>query len=389
MKIVFGCRNCGKRFSFEETGAGIMVQCPGCGQETNLQTGILRVAIGVLGVPGETPFAKQVSLKLQDVIDQERNGKISETQARLEMKQFNQSIGYEPPAGKQGTLEDLSDDDRLHLIFRTAGSLVAAARNWLTNANALSLRLYPCQELSRKFNRMHPRKSSNGVENGYWIERWQKLGGQLFDGRMIARKDATICSEISEFGLPFGPPAFGSGYGWRPIDCEVSARLGVVAKNEYLELPPLDLQRCERKMREHFELLISPETQSNCLVNDDAEEDDAEQFSIENHGVYRLIAEADKQTRLLGKEIDWEAGNRVLKLWAAVIEQTPNDNLGFHAAAYRGTGEILETMGEKALAVEYYGYALQKNPKIGVKKRLATLQKELSTVGSDKGTCTQ
>jgi hypothetical protein len=37
----------------------------------------------------------------------------------------------------------------------------------------------------------------------------------------------------------------------------------------------------------------------------------------------------------------------------------------------------LETLGDKKQAVEYYEYALQKNPKVGVKKRLDALKREL------------
>jgi hypothetical protein len=37
----------------------------------------------------------------------------------------------------------------------------------------------------------------------------------------------------------------------------------------------------------------------------------------------------------------------------------------------------LEALGDKPYAVEYYEYALQKNPKVGVKKRLDALKKEL------------
>ncbi len=48
-----------------------------------------------------------------------------------------------------------------------------------------------------------------------------------------------------------------------------------------------------------------------------------------------------------------------------------------HAQAYRATAEVLEAMGEMAQAVEYYEYALQQNPKIGVERRLSALKKLL------------
>lgn len=45
--------------------------------------------------------------------------------------------------------------------------------------------------------------------------------------------------------------------------------------------------------------------------------------------------------------------------------------------AYRATAEVLEAIGEIAAAVEYCENALQKNPEIGVKRRLTALRPRL------------
>jgi hypothetical protein len=59
------------------------------------------------------------------------------------------------------------------------------------------------------------------------------------------------------------------------------------------------------------------------------------------------------------------------------VERIPTEYPERHAVAYRATGEIWEALGDKKQAVEYYEYALQKNAKVGVKKRLDALTKEL------------
>jgi tetratricopeptide (TPR) repeat protein len=89
------------------------------------------------------------------------------------------------------------------------------------------------------------------------------------------------------------------------------------------------------------------------------------------------LAEAKGQLGLLGKEIPLEAGARILDMLTKAIQKIPESFANYHADAYRTTAEVLEAIGDTTHAVEYYEYALQKNPKVGVKKRLDTLKKQL------------
>jgi len=52
-----------------------------------------------------------------------------------------------------------------------------------------------------------------------------------------------------------------------------------------------------------------------------------------------------------------------------------NDERAHQGLDYRTPAEVLEAIGDVAHAVEYYEYALQKNPKIPVKRRLNALKK--------------
>ena len=64
------------------------------------------------------------------------------------------------------------------------------------------------------------------------------------------------------------------------------------------------------------------------------------------------------------------------KLTEAVTEGLENQP-EWLALAYRYSGEIFDHWEEFDRAFEYYGYALQYDPKVGVKKRHAKLAKQL------------
>lgn len=92
---------------------------------------------------------------------------------------------------------------------------------------------------------------------------------------------------------------------------------------------------------------------------------------------FGLLDTALAKLKTCGKNIDDETGTRLLDFLTKAVERIPAEFPERHAVAYRATGEILEVLGDKPHAVEYYEYALQKNPKVGVKKRLDALKKEL------------
>ena len=81
------------------------------------------------------------------------------------------------------------------------------------------------------------------------------------------------------------------------------------------------------------------------------------------------------QSRML--VMDRATGAPILDLLTKAVEKLPPDRRNLQAEAYRATAEVLEAIGEKAQAVEYYECALQMNPKIPVNKRLASLKKAL------------
>ena len=99
---------------------------------------------------------------------------------------------------------------------------------------------------------------------------------------------------------------------------------------------------------------------------------------IELASGFVLLTDAKKQLAALGKQIDLETGARISEMLFKAVERIPEENSELHAEAYRATAEILEAVGDNAHAVEYYDYALLKNPKLAVKRRLKALKKTLN-----------
>jgi tetratricopeptide (TPR) repeat protein len=91
-----------------------------------------------------------------------------------------------------------------------------------------------------------------------------------------------------------------------------------------------------------------------------------------------LLKDAQDRLAALGENIERDTAAPILDLLTKAVEKLPPDRRNLQAEAYRATAEVLEAIGEKARAVEYYECALQMNPKIAVTKRLEHLKKQLA-----------
>jgi hypothetical protein len=173
---------------------------------------------------------------LADVIDRYLRGELDLASARLEVKQFLASIGYAPQPQDEGGLKDLSSDERISLQIQMNAGMARGYGNWIQGQQAPILDRWPAQELYRAFARRTHRQWS-GDDNGEIIKgeptqgRWVEAGGQIFDGRMIALKNAPIWTAISRFDLPYPPFDFNSGMSIRDIDRETAMELGLIDRD--------------------------------------------------------------------------------------------------------------------------------------------------------------
>jgi hypothetical protein len=159
---------------------------------------------------------------LDDVLADFIAGKIDLATARLELKNKLDELGYSPTPGEEGSIKDFSTDARINLQLNMGADFAQGYGQWLQGQNTVVLDQWPAQELYRAFNRKVPRP---------WLARWQNAGGNLFNGRMIALKNAGIWTAISRFGTPYPPFDFNSGMSVRDIDRDTAMSLGLIDRD--------------------------------------------------------------------------------------------------------------------------------------------------------------
>jgi len=102
------------------------------------------------------------------------------------------------------------------------------------------------------------------------------------------------------------------------------------------------------------------------------------QLELENRDGFMLLRDILDELKACGGNIEKEIGAKILDELTKAAERLPEKYQRQHAEIYRATGEVLEAWGDTTQAIEYYEFAIQKNPKVGVKKRLDTLRKNES-----------
>lgn len=102
------------------------------------------------------------------------------------------------------------------------------------------------------------------------------------------------------------------------------------------------------------------------------------QLEDEHRDGLSLLSEALAELKARGKEIDKEGGSKILEKLTKSAKRIPESFSERHAEIYRASGRILDAWGDTTQAIEYYEYALQKNPKIAVKGRLDILRKRVN-----------
>lgn len=161
---------------------------------------------------------------------------MSKAAARQELRGSLLKIGYDPDDidAVPGSLKDLGSYDRLNLIVETNTDMARGYGQWKQGQDKAILDLWPAQELVRVKSRTDRRK---------WHNRWRNAGGQIYSGvgldgnpgRLIAKKNDSIWTRISRFGLPYPPFDYRSGVGVRDVRRDEALRLGVVKAETRIE----------------------------------------------------------------------------------------------------------------------------------------------------------
>lgn len=146
--------------------------------------------------------------------------------AREQIREVLKSIGYAPEPGKEGSIEDLTSEGRLDLIVDQNVAMARGRAEWAATQDADILDMWPCQEFYRAEDRIHKRN---------WPLRWRLAGGDIYSGRMIARKDDPVWVGINRFGVPWMPADFGSGMDVRDISRDEAISLGVISADDSVD----------------------------------------------------------------------------------------------------------------------------------------------------------
>jgi tetratricopeptide (TPR) repeat protein len=335
---------------------------------------ILKAAAGVLFPPGANVSDVCITL----------GGNLA--QDRAQIWEELRKIGYVPKEEDKGTLKDLSNAERINLVVTAANNAASGAERFLIGQT--DVEEYPAWEFSKIYDREVPETD--------WPNRWRAaaeaagdsgaLGVLEATGRMVALKSSGIWQALGDgvgeyddaLGNPWPPFAVGSGFDVDGIphkECVKELELlkpGEPVKPAIIPSPDEIAQRFTSKLSQYLMKL----GQATALDSDEEEPDELENKSPNG---WMLLSEAKAQLVALGSKVDLETGAKILNMLTEAVQKIPEGFPYQHAEAYRATAEVLEAIGDTAHAIEYYEYALQKNPKIGVKRRLDALKKKIAS----------
>jgi hypothetical protein len=171
--------------------------------------------------------------EIDDVLGKYVDGKIDLATARLQLKNKLQQLRYAPAPGEEGTITDLSSDERLNLVLNMNSAMATGYGNWLQGQAPPILDMWPAQELYRAFGRVHPRE---------WETRWTDAAASTgskyvvtkFDEhnfQAVALKNDPIWEAISRFGTPYPPFDFNSGMEVRDVTRAKAMELGLIDRD--------------------------------------------------------------------------------------------------------------------------------------------------------------
>ena len=196
------------------------------------------------------PYLSAVKAAIDAMLMTEVNGKsIGQAETRLAMRQALAALNYDPqkghfgtpqeagiPAAARGSIRDLSSDRRLNLIIDTQRMLWQSTAQRARAREAERKYHFPYLELVRSYAR-EPRLD--------WRMRWERIGGSVIEGRIIAPVDSPLWKMLGSgsrfkdaFDSETPPFAFGSKRQWIPVSRGEAIRLGLIAGAKLRDPPP-------------------------------------------------------------------------------------------------------------------------------------------------------
>ena len=153
--------------------------------------------------------------------------------ARLELKETLDALGYQAEPGTEGTLLDLASEQRINLVVETNVEMAQGYGQWKQSQDPDILDSFPALELYRLEDRQQPRDwRTRWMDAAKAVGDWDAARAADHHGRMVARKDSEIWTQLSAFGQPYPPFDFNSGMWTEDVDRETAESLGVIKPGE-------------------------------------------------------------------------------------------------------------------------------------------------------------
>lgn len=336
--------------------------------------------------------------------------------ARLNLRNAIVAAGYHPGTSfvEAYSPADLLWEERLNLILRTNLDMNRGFGQYQEGQDPAVLNRWPAQELFRAEDRKVPRD---------WLTRWKKAceaagdGDALLvmeqSGRLIALKTSKVWELLGSrdlfkdgLGNPWPPFAFNSAMWVRDIDREQTAQLGVVTTanrtakrdigvlrrvpvfmpiedermTEFLWNEPQPCDHCgeEKPIRlihpcDNCGENICPECRARGCSVPDLPVQPATPWEPSN--ATECFRIADGLRSLCKFPLGRQTAEQILQ-WCDRAFQFgfPTDFRSVQAHTHKMRGEALESLGFKDRALQEYELAIEKDPQVGVKKRIALLR---------------
>lgn len=193
----------------------------------------------IVGGPDEADFAARLA--------GERPLLMSIPDAKAQLGDYLDAIGYEPEPGEEGTIKDLRTNARRQLIVETNVLDTQGYGRWAAGQNDATLDQFPALELVRmRFSKV-PRD---------WEERWDAAreetdpegATEADSGRLVALKNHPIWQALGDgaggytdtLGNPWPPFAFNSGMGVLDVIRADAMELGICDEHTVVAPQPVN-----------------------------------------------------------------------------------------------------------------------------------------------------
>jgi hypothetical protein len=185
--------------------------------------------------------------------------------AKASMLKWLRDNNYVPEAGEEGTIKDLSSEQRLNLVVDTNVKLAQGAGMFVQSNTEGVVELYPAWELVRYGQRAVPRGEKVGPKGviepdpeNSWPERFRAAATASGDtdaarvldatGRMMARKDSPLWESLGTgaggyedtLDNPYPPFAFNSGMWTEDVSRQEAIDAGLIDEGDVVKPADFD-----------------------------------------------------------------------------------------------------------------------------------------------------